>query len=424
MTPSSIHYALLWRRLLFCLALSFLGLAVSLTVNQGAALAAAALPGTTSSVAGSNTSAQALPASIKPATRLWLQQHPQSQPLATPARSATPLVACQQTENCSCPNTFAPSQYYQCQWFNGFWPFSGGVLSLTYAIDPNLPTNMQNWARSGANLWVNSAANVYYHESGTLSTANVEIDAEHHGANCNGVWGHTTPNGPPISHVHVYLNVDNAGCANNSGWFWITTAAHELGHAIGLEHNQWCSGGGTTGCMLMNSCGSCNLTPHALQSMDITITNAMYPPNLVFPTLTHSCGSNWALSVDQQAYSQSGVSNSTTNIPASMAFLNTWHVPAASGGVCNTASWSLSTVTKDIQLWVPSGFAGVTSMAVVIGWLDLNGIRHTSTVFVNESPYTGFYDLGTWSRVISVSIPDNQATPSGTSFGIGPLRLL
>ncbi|MEO9029859.1 MAG: hypothetical protein ABI413_13700 [Ktedonobacteraceae bacterium] len=337
-------------------------------------------------------------------------------------------LSCQQNENCTCPSTFATSQYNECEWFYGFRPFSGGVLAVSYWVDPHLPSSMQTWAIDGANLWVSSVANVDFYQAKSQTSADVEIDAwagpQPVGSSCNSQWGYTSPNGPPISHAIVHLNVNYFPCGNLNGKAWITTAAHELGHSIGLEHNQWYdSAHGTY--MLMNSCGSCGTTPDGPQSMDIAIVNAMYPPNEVAPSIYSNC-SSWGSYLDKRAYNQAGQSDSSDDIPASMAYMNTWYATTRSGGTCESAKWQIGNPNHQcvhLRLWVPSGFASATSMTVTItsalqghgSWYDY--------VNVNENAYTGFYDLGQYDYAVDVDVADNQATPIGSQIGVGGLLL-
>ncbi len=414
----------IWRYLFFPCMLAVLIL-LAQPALAGNSVSAASRPGQTQTTTAP-ASALAPPMAIKPATLAWMQTHPtQVQTATKPLHAAVPAtLTCQQNEDCTCPSTFATSQYYECQWYNGFWPFNGGVLTISYWVDPTLPSSMQTWAIDGANLWVSSAANVDFYRAGTQTSADVEIDAWHAGANCQGVWGRTSPNGPPISHAHVYLNVDNASCGNLNGKAWVTTAAHELGHSIGLEHNQWYDSAHST-YMLMNSCGSCGITPYGPQSMDIAIVNAMYPPNEVAPALYSNCN-GWGYYLDHRAYNQSGQFDSGDNIPASMAYMTTWYATTLSGGSCNSAQWRFTNSSHrcvNLELWVPSGYASATSMTVTISSsLQGHGTWY-NYVNVDENTYTGFYNLGQYNYANTVEVDDNAATPVGSQIGVGGLLL-
>lgn len=416
----------LHRRLLF----AFVLLALFLLTQQafmGSSASAASRPSSRAHTISTRPATSSPSMAIKPATLAWLQSHPSFLAGArdTPTRSATPnTLTCQQQENCTCPSSFSRSQYYECEWAYGFWPFTGGVLSISYWIDPALPSSMQTWAIDGANTWVNSAANVYFYRSGTQSSADVEIDAWHGNTNCGGVWGHTVVNGPPITHAYVYLNVDNSGCGNLNGKAWVTTAAHELGHSIGLEHNEWYDSTNKT-YMLMNSCGSCVITPDGPQSMDITIVNAMYTPTEIVPTLTSNC-SGWGHYLDQRAYNQSGQFDANDTIPASMAFMNTWYATTRSGSACDSANWHVANPSHrcmSLYLWVPSGFASATNMTVTVSsYLQGEGTWY-DYVHIDENTYTGFYYLGQYNYANGVSVADNAATPVGSQIGVGGLLI-
>lgn len=414
----------LWSRLLFPLGLAALVLLAQPAV-AGSAASAASRPTSSAHTTAAQSATPSDSMTIKPATLAWLKTHPnQPQTRAIPTRSATPsTLTCQQSEDCTCPSSFTRSQYYECEWYYGFWPFSGGVLSISYWVDPNLPSSMQTWAIDGANLWVNSAANVYFYRSGTQSSADVEIDAAYNSTSCQGRWGYTTPNGPPISHVQVHLEVGNSNC-DPSGRAWVTTAAHELGHSIGLEHNEWYdSTNGTY--MLMNSCGSCSITPYGPQSMDITLVNAMYPPTESSPALFSNCN-GWGNYLDERAYNQSGQFDSNDTIPASMAYMNTWYATARSGSTCDSAKWQVGNPSHQcaiLYLWVPSGFASATSMTVtIVSSLAGHGTWY-NYVNVDENVYTGYYDLGEYPYATNVEVADNAATPIGSQIGVGGLLL-
>ncbi len=136
-----------------------------------------------------------------------------------------------------------------------------------------------NWNTSGANVSFvanqngNSGVPIYVHMA--------SLDA--------GTWGFTSESNVQIgghwyvSHMDVSLNSVHSG---DSTSIWTSTAAHELGHALGLDHNNFNNG---SSYMVMNSCGSCGSSAQRPQNVDITIINRMYPfyvqPRLLVPDL-------------------------------------------------------------------------------------------------------------------------------------------
>lgn len=421
-----------WRSFLSTVFLSLLVLMAQIGFVQGTALAAPAQSAGKAAVQSSsaNSADQAwlrshsLP--VKAATLQWAQE--QASMPASPKISYGDWY-CASSEHCYCPTDTPASAYYLCQWHAPFWPFNGMnpySLWLHYWLDPNLPGNLQTWAKDGAANWSNSAANVYLSQGGTQSSADIEIDAWHPGANCAGIWGQTSITGSTtISHVKIVLNVDNYNaCGNNGGALWISTSAHELGHAFGLEHNEWVDPS-TGHHELMWSCAACNSSQQTPQTMDVRIINTMYPWNLYAPTLSTYCGSGWSKYTDLQAYSQSGQHDSGHNIPASLAALVTWHI-AASSTYCHHANWQVhysSGQSGYLHLWVPSNYAVVTTMTVTITSFHQGQGTWYNYVNINEAPYTGFYYLGYFPFATDVEVDDNQAGPSGYQLGVGPLQL-
>lgn len=328
------------------------------------------------------------------------------------------------TGNQCCPTSLTPNYYYYCQ-FGEFWPFSGGTLSLSMYIDSGFSSTYQSWIHQAVTNWNNAGTAIQFHIV-TYQGANVRMYVAHDGYNCGGVWGSTVDYSDPtystkINAAYTYLNVDNSPCDNyigsTAGGRWISTATHELGHALGLNHNNWL---GPNGQQLMNSCGSCASSAMTPQVMDLQLINAMYPQNLLAPLLNVSCGSSWNYHYDDFAFRWNGTSQ---------AGLNTWSTPAISGSSsCHYAEWDVTnpkyTSCVSLGYWVPTYNANVSSLEITIALLpnpDFPPIyRH---VYINENTaLVSYMALGKYNNVVWVSVQDNQASPAGTTLAVGPVQ--
>lgn len=188
----------------------------------------------------------------------------------------------------NCPQYYSLNDYLNnhCA-FTGAWPKSpNSYLFLNVYYEPGIPSNVLSDLQQGLQSWNNSSANVYLTIVSSYNQANIRlyptdppsVYKENFGtqSDCSGAWGVTT------DQWHIYLNyhywdsshIGNSNC-NIAGW--IATGAHELGHAMGLDHNYYQNGSGYN--QLMNGCSgySCRGLVYSPQEVDTYIFNLKYP---------------------------------------------------------------------------------------------------------------------------------------------------
>jgi len=162
-------------------------------------------------------------------------------------------------------------------------------LYLNVWVDPNIPSDVFNNIAQGIRNWSYSPANVVLTRVTNQSWANISIGQTTFDSNydCSGTWGRSYGNGAINMNAYYWDNShrQNGNC-NLQGW--VGVAAHELGHAMGLDHNQYQNGSGYN--QLMNTCGaySCRGFVTTPQDADVYIFNTLYPyPYQVLPRCTH-----------------------------------------------------------------------------------------------------------------------------------------
>jgi hypothetical protein len=180
-----------------------------------------------------------------------------------------------------------------------------GNLYLDVYVDSSVPSDVAQQAQNAMNDWTNSAAYVILHRVYSASAADIIIYGLDPGynlnpnqgqaypysfgaeTNCTGVGGQTRI-GITSGQVPVYLNYHywdsthraNVNYCSISGWRM--TIAHELGHAMGLNHNTYLPK------QLMHGCSNTSCAwVFGPQSVDIRIFNLMYP--LAIPPCNPIC---------------------------------------------------------------------------------------------------------------------------------------
>jgi hypothetical protein len=174
-----------------------------------------------------------------------------------------------------------------CAYNGAYHKPANSYLYLYWRLDYNEPANIRNQMLQAAQNWTSSPANVVL--TSTCSTclpAQIRIVAQDPpwtkfdtNANCLGTWAATDFSTAP-DHSTVYLNYhywDSSHASkpdcNIAGW--LTTGVHEMGHAMGLDHNNI----NTNPHQIMNACSgyTCSNRATTPQSIDVWIFNLKYP---------------------------------------------------------------------------------------------------------------------------------------------------
>lgn len=180
----------------------------------------------------------------------------------------------------------------------------GGNLLLSVYIAASVASDVAQQAQNAINDWTNSPADVVLERTSSISGANIIIYGADPGYNlnpnqgqaypsyfdtnsqCLGVGGLTRIGLNGNGQVPIYLNYHYWDAAHRAQGNcriagWRMTIAHELGHAMGLNHNN------ISPKQLMNGCSntSCSLVIGP-QSIDVYIFNLLYPYR---PTCQPAC---------------------------------------------------------------------------------------------------------------------------------------
>lgn len=181
-------------------------------------------------------------------------------------------------------------------WSNLYYHGGSGNLRLRVYVDASVASDVAQQATNAINDWTSSPSDVILDQTSSLSSANIVIYGTDPAYNlnpsqgqaypyyfdtksqCLGVGGQTRIGINGNGQVPIYLNYhywDSAhrtqGNCNIAGWRM--TIAHEIGHAMGLNHNN------ISPKQLMNGCSntSCSTWVSGPQSIDVYIFNLLYP---------------------------------------------------------------------------------------------------------------------------------------------------
>lgn len=177
------------------------------------------------------------------------------------------------------------------EYFPPYTQTSGDFLNITYELGTDssgvaFPAHIATDIRKALAEWSNFGGNVRFSET----TSNLgwftnplyiypATDGYNFSSSCGGAWGQSWYPGNGLFHSVKLNELIFAACPNDNAW--ITTAAHEVGHTMGLDHNihryngtSTC-GGSPSYSMLM--LGGCVIKVSAPQVTDYNAFNAIYP---------------------------------------------------------------------------------------------------------------------------------------------------